>query len=77
MSISQLLRERVEKELRENYTQEMRRIEALTGKSLLVILAPNRWSKDIEQELHIRQSTVSMWRKRLGIKVDRVKKAAK
>ena len=65
--IQQRLRQRVIDEINSKYTPQMRQIEDRTGRSLVELLAPHRLSSEIENELGIAQSTVSKYRRILGI----------
>lgn len=48
-------------------TREMLRLEYFFGKSMYVLLAPDRRGIDIAEELGVSASVVSRWRERLGI----------
>lgn len=52
---------------RQGKSRQMLKLEEEFHTSIEVLLAGDRWAKDIARELRITVSTVSNWRKRLGI----------
>ena len=64
---SKIIRQRLELEIDTGYTPAMRRIEKETGRSLYELLAPHKTSREIKGELGIPQSTVTKYRRILGI----------
>ena len=64
------IKEKIMAEMDSAKTNEMVRIEKITGRSMLEILAPHRTSREIMEDIAISQPTVSIWRKKLGIVPD-------
>ena len=78
--ISRTIRDKIKDELNSRKTREMRLIEQIYKKDIYYLITPRPdiYAKDIANQLGIDESTISKWRKLLGMtNVRRVKPGPK